>query len=296
MKGYFSSLIRQTGITFSAGDSPRVNKTKPLEAESKAIDEIMPIHVEETRLLDLHKEKTTKKIDEDVGEVSGWSVPTVENMGVKSPVENMPVSEISKEPSGQIHTIKEVRQQKHQPEKQSIRRAGTRKQHHEPMEPIERKVSIVNNEVQVMPERSWPPHEISSKELFKDETVEGEDQKVKENLTLRPSEKPDDQIHKEQVLSSTLKEVREWVAETPVAADEFVPPTPLPGMTGLHKSDEQPEVHDFQLSIGTISLTVEGPEEDIQRNEPPPIRKENSSGRGRETDGSRLSRHYIKIR
>lgn len=64
------------------------------------------------------------------------------------------------------------------------------------------------------------------------------------------------------------------------------------GYTG-QKETEKPEVHDFHLSIGTISLTVEGPQMEIQSYKP--AQTERGAKPVRENSSSRLIRHYIRI-
>jgi hypothetical protein len=106
--------------------------------------------------------------------------------------------------------------------------------------------------------------------------------------------------------SEQLKQVRKWVAgntqdtikiesqEGKVIQGEketehqFIPI--------IHETKQKvaPDIQDFNLSIGTISLTIEEPQKEIRKIEPPqPAKVERPSSR--ESGSSRLSRHYIRI-
>lgn len=81
-----------------------------------------------------------------------------------------------------------------------------------------------------------------------------------------------------------LKDVIEWVSGTPASDDEKT----------KHSEKQHRYEPDFHLSIGTISVTVEKPQEKIQNKEPHKIINVESKSR-REIESSRLSRHYIRI-
>ena len=143
------------------------------------------------------------------------------------------------------------------------------------------------------------------------------DQGSKESPVFRTSIKSDDQISHAKSRQDYLEEVREWVSGTPIEGIEEIykrdavktidlnremslfPDQRLTSITSQPRpiesqKGEESEIHDFHISIGTISLTIEEPEKEIQSHKPLQIRKERNSMQ--ESNSSRLSRHYIRIR
>jgi hypothetical protein len=55
-----------------------------------------------------------------------------------------------------------------------------------------------------------------------------------------------------------------------------------------------PEAQNFVLSIGTIHLTIEQPQQKVQRHQPPPVKPERVVPPS--NPSSRLNRHYIRLR
>ncbi len=118
---------------------------------------------------------------------------------------------------------------------------------------------------------------------------------------------------REHIWQTTLREVRHWVTakppagkggewkreaadsnngeETPLGKSEFLSDSYPTQVESQQRED--PEIHDFHLSIGTIHLTLEGPPNEIQSHKAPEIRREERSPKVK--GGSRLSRHYIRM-
>jgi hypothetical protein len=96
--------------------------------------------------------------------------------------------------------------------------------------------------------------------------------------------KPINEISKEETAQPiTLKTVKEWVAGSPVKETETAG-----GQAPLQENRE------FNLSIGTINLTVEEPRTGPPVNKPPQIK--NNAPVINNPRSSRLERHYIRIR
>jgi len=135
--------------------------------------------------------------------------------------------------------------------------------------------------------------------------------------------KSTEQIFQEKTSQVYLKDVREWVAGTSYFNNEKIrsgdsietddagiaaprkenraPAASYPAasypVASYPKPVEQrgiegPEIKDFHLSIGTISLTIEEPQKGTQGMEPPRMIKAESR---EQKETSRLSRHYIRI-
>lgn len=112
-----------------------------------------------------------------------------------------------------------------------------------------------------------------------------------------------------QTRQAYLKDVLEWVSEAPAVdegiryADKIEPEkrepssgrrNVLPTPDIRSRKPQSYPINDFNLSIGTIRVTVEKPQEKIQNKEPPQKIEVESNSR-RENESSRLSRHYIRI-
>ena len=137
-------------------------------------------------------------------------------------------------------------------------------------------------------------------------------------LTVEPGAEPQDRIGLERVWQNTLREVREWVAVSPVADDEETENRGVSrarDTTSMHADShfveervaasyprpiapsprEEAEAQDLRLEIGIISVTVEEPQEEIpkkgsRRTETAEKKSANNGER------SRLSRHYLRVR
>jgi hypothetical protein len=162
-----------------------------------------------------------------------------------------------------------------------------------------------------------------------DETIEGTthraDQPLSpsaeaagETLAFEPGREPQDQTSRERVWQNTFREVREWVAGSPVADDKETEnqgvsrardtttintdspsveervATSYPRATASSPREE-PEARDLRLEIGTISVTVEAPQKEFPKKDSQ--RTETAEKKpARDNERSRLSRHYVRIR
>ena len=75
--------------------------------------------------------------------------------------------------------------------------------------------------------------------------------------------------------------------------------TPIISLAPHLKPDEsklkrEAQIQDFNLSIGTISVTIEGTEK--KPDKIPPRRAQTDNRSGSDNSGTRLSRHYIRTR
>lgn len=292
MKGYFTRLIRQTGIRFGPGADYPVSGQIPRTTGSKTREGPAPVYVEERKLVEPQTDQAPQKLPEGTGEDSQGSIPDIRKENIEHLRWEKVESEIPKELQRDTsHREKPGRQKPSQEEPQGIG-LETTKPCQQTIKPL--KSSLNDRDNPASSEKSRSQNEIGSERSF--EKHEG-------------AAKSGDAIGKKHAWSSTLKEVREWVAGTPVPGSKELlkskegkgknmderPPAFVPPFPGPRESQQraEPGVQDYHLSIGTISLTVEGPQEDTRRKEPP------ETGRGsapeREADGSRLSRHYIRI-
>ena len=126
------------------------------------------------------------------------------------------------------------------------------------------------------------------------------------------SESPVESISKRQKLDVrgvTFKEAKEWVAGAPDQSNEeseFVkkirlkePETVISEQIYDRRDSHtlvktEPDIQDFHLSIGTISLTVENPQSEPQALNNPSARGESKAAP--ESGSSRLCRHYLRVR
>ena len=185
------------------------------------------------------------------------------------------------------------------------------------------------------PEEKMPPsepdiktyEEISHKYKFPKETLRDkyipDDQKELTSSEIPVSEpdyKTQERMTPSEVRRTYLKKVREWVAVTPeqysqseanMSFDEtpkkvdrqssYSPP--YPGEAHIVASApwvkpyrvKEPEIQNFQLSIGTIEVNVEEPSA-IDYPQPSPRRITEQQATQSGISSSRLSRHYIKLR
>ncbi len=123
---------------------------------------------------------------------------------------------------------------------------------------------------------------------------------------IRHAQQPNDELNKILIKKEYLKQVRKWVAGSTPDTEEIESPdenviqgkkegsSQLIQIIPESEQKVEPDIQDFNLSIGTISLTIEEPQKEIQKKEPPqPAKVETRSSR--ESSSSRLSRHYIRI-
>jgi hypothetical protein len=328
MKGYFSSLIKHTGITFQSNRSSKKVPFGKSPKESKDYTEITPIHVEERRLIEPWSERAIGRtsMNKDNTAVTPAQVIREErtqhsaghlyDKGSKHKEDQ--VVEKNHEGQRNDYHVSPVQVLEKMYIQQSIDGKGDERFIQE-----ERKVTFIDS-ARPSSEKSQPPHEINRVELLENKEMRTTDSGAKEYV--RKAEKPVDQVdHEAKKVTpskfgtgsdnreSSLKEVREWVAETSIANGEeisnieiiktenterrvsereiYAPQYAKP--IGSHQ-DREPQIHDFHLSIGTISLTIEGSQQKIQsdKSEQKIRRNEIST---KENNSSRLHRHYIRI-
>ena len=317
MKSYFTSLIRQTGITFGTGADYPVSGQVPRTTESKTHEDPVPIHVEERKLVEPQTDQAPQKLPDGTEEDSQGSIPDIREGNIEHFKGENFESDILKNLQSDTSHGEEPGRQKPRQEKPPGIRFETTKPYQQTIEPL--KSSLNNRDNPASSEKSGSQNKIGSEKSFeKNKGAATANQALDEDPVSKPAAKSGDAIGKKQAWSSTLKEVREWVAGTPVPGSKELlkskegkgenmderPPAflgekqgqdPVPPFPGLRESQQraEPEVRDYHLSIGTISLTLEGPQEDTRCKKTPET--ERGSAPRRKADGSRLSRHYIKI-
>lgn len=309
MKGYFSSLIKQTGITFGSN-----NSLKPVSFEaslkgSKGHNETTPIHAEENKLIDAPSDNLVQGFRDDItqhstGHLNGkGSMEDWGNQGVEK----------NHEDHRNDYVIKPVKVSEKVDIQQPIEGKGDERFIQE-----EQRSKVFDSKLHPLSEKLQAQHEINRVEFLerKERMVAGTAAKERTqqsgkliDSTSEESEKstPSKFGTRSGDWKATLKEVREWITEASIVNDEgikvsdaieakeemYAPYYPKP--VELHQGRE-PEIHDFHLSIGTISLTIEAPQdqEKIQSGKP-----EQKIGRNeistKENNSSRLNRHYIRI-
>ena len=308
MKGYFTRLIRQTGITFGTGADCHVSGQMPRTPGSKTHEEPAPIHVEERKLVGSQTGQAPYKLPEETGEDSQGSIPDIREGNIEHFKGESLEGEIPEKLQRDTSHRKEPGWQKPGQEGPTGPGLETTRSYQQIIEPLKSSLNDRDNLTSSGISRSQ--NEIGSEISF---------EKNKGAATAnQATARSGDAIGRKQTWSPTLKEVREWVAGTPVPGSKELlkskegkgenmdesasallgerhgqgPVSPSPGPAESRLRAE-PGVLDYHLSIGTISLTVEGPQEDTRRKEPPETGREGVPER--EADGSRLSRHYIRI-
>jgi len=99
-----------------------------------------------------------------------------------------------------------------------------------------------------------------------------------------------------------VEDVLRWVAESPLKVDATVKEKDQspPPKTVLSQAALLQDNREFNLSIGTISITVEEPQTRVDVMKNPPTQPSPDSGRDRnvsiEVPSSRLGRHYLRMR
>lgn len=175
---------------------------------------------------------------------------------------------------------------------------------------------MLESEKTVEVNKAKAPEEIHRKPVVEKDGSKHE--KYKEVILPDNDTAPDSKFNQIQNWQSSIKEVRDWIAGTPVndtkaenrktnkkshdkekgVLDSFNKREQA--LTSHQRQREfqqreEADIHDFHLSIGTISLTIEGTQKEAQSKQPlQVIKSEKISDRKSET--SSLSRHYIRIR
>ncbi len=317
MKGYFSQLLEQTGVTFGSSESIRQDDQLTGNPEN-----IPQLHVEETEVIESRQDQveddTTENLAPDIEETEIIELQQYQKRDNTS--ENLP-------PNIEKTEIIELQQyQKREDfseslvpyiEKYEIRES--RQDQIRDSSPIIRKSEPENKEQQKEPDgeiikfshitNKKPPDRVQDFQieevLNKEETIDTDGNEYFQK-PIRQTQQKDDESNEIRIKKEYLKQVSKWVAgNTPdteeiesldenviqgkkEAKPQFIPVIPE------SKQKEAPDIQDFNLSIGTISLTIEEPQKEIQKKEPPqPAKVETRSSR--ESSSSRLSRHYIRI-
>ncbi len=315
MKGYFSSLIQQTGITFRPdGDfNSEVLESPPVRSEEP--NKTTPIHVVEEKVVEPQTDKSIGEIHEDVTE--GFKHPD-------SHTESKNIHQTDKS-AGETHEDMKVGL------KHSELYAGGKSSQYlteefkgkpseeskiegeKPQKGSKRDMLFTSRRLPTKCDKNY------EKMFEKEGTAESVSQEYRKNLPPKHGINLNNQLTREQIWKATFKEVRGWVAETPdedigelhksdtfktidaKGAESGIPSLPDQRLLSMiseqghveQQETEKPEIHDFHLSIGTISLTLEEPQKEIQSYKPMQIRRDKRSIK--ENGFSRLSRHYIRI-
>ncbi len=328
MKGYFSRLIQQTGITFGPAGNFSTDPLESPSVRSKELNGTSPVHVEDEKMVGPITE-STGKVHENVREGFKYSVLHTENenikllhIGEKRPFEPQ-TEQSAREVHGEVnegvkHSV--LHNESDRTQNLTVKRYESKPSE----EAIELRLeggkleqSYEGNEL-FMPKKLPTSHEINHGKSRKNEgIVESMNKESRNEPPSKHNAESDNQPAREQTWRTTFEEIREWVAETPVEGIEGIhnrntvkiidvereaPPLPDQGLTSAAsqprpiepRQRKEPEVQDFHLSIGTINLTIEEPQKEIQRSEPLQTRRSRESIK--ENNSSSLDRHYIRIR
>jgi len=292
MKGYFSQLLEQTGVTFGSSESIRQDDQFTGNPENPA-----RLHFEETEVIESRQDQvgdnTSENLPPDIEETEIIEQHHDQKRG--GPSENL-VSYIEK------YEIVESRQDPIRDSSPIIRKSEL--ENKEPRkEPDEEliKFSHVSNKKPPDKVQDFQIESVSSRENTMDAAVNEYNQKP-----IRHAQQPDDELNKILIKNEYLKQVRKWVSGSTPDTEEIESQeggviqgkketeSQFIHVISESKQKEAPDIQDFNLSIGTISLTIEEPQKEIQKKEPPqPAKVETRSSR--ESSSSRLSRHYIRI-
>jgi hypothetical protein len=292
MKGYFSQLLEQTGVTFGSSESIRQDDQFTGNPENPA-----RLHFEETEVIESRQDQvgdnTSENLPPDIEETEIIEQHHDQKRG--GPSENL-VSYIEK------YEIVESRQDPIRDSSPIIRKSEL--ENKEPRkEPDEEliKFSHVSNKKPPDKVQDFQIESVSSRENTMDAAVNEYNQKP-----IRHAQQPDDELNKILIKNEYLKQVRKWVSGSTPDTEEIESQeggviqgkketeSQFIHVISESKQKEAPDIQDFNLSIGTISLTIEEPQKEIQKKEPPqPAKVETRSSS--ESSSSRLSRHYIRI-
>jgi hypothetical protein len=332
MTGYFSRLMEQTGI--SAGHGVRSAPKTLVEPWATETNIVAPIDLEHTRLVEPQQNDAAAPNSPELA--SELSISSIENPAELQPGNKVPkVTDYLPEPE------KPREQSEPLEEREFIVRDV------DATSPRGTMAARESLEVQVMTEtdasRDPPSVTVQQGAPGADETIESvvsrEDERPassdptpKQNErpasghrtpkqaltrqptpTRRPDQKSRDRMDQTEAWQGAVKEIQEWVAETPVVNDAEAqnrvrsetevtrPNFPLVERERFAASNpnrvapsphEEPETQDLHLAIGTISVTVEEPRREIEvRSSDDQVQE---SPNVANDERSRLSRHYIR--
>jgi hypothetical protein len=328
MKDYFRKLIQQTGVTFgpNSGLKPISYGIRPKGPQDN--NKTNPIHVEERKLIEpgldgdenerfhVDVDKTSAAVKGSRDEITQHSTGHQSEKGLINHREVQRAERVQEDQGG--NEITPIRVSEKLDVQQPIEGNGDKG-----FIQAEQKSKVFESKIQPPLEKLQVQHEINKEGLVERKGTRATDTTAKEptvqpgksvDSTGQDSDKttPSEFGIRSENRKAFFKNVREWVAEMPVADGEgirdiekmetkdaekvasererFAPH--YSKSLELHR-DREPQIHDFHLSVGTISLTVEGPQKEIQSNKPVQIRRDERTTK--ESTFSRLSRHYIRI-
>ena len=292
MKGYFSQLLEQTGVTFGSSESIKQDDQFTGNPENPA-----RLHFEETEVIESRQDQvgdnTSENLPPDIKETE--IIEQQQDQKREDPSENL-VSYIEK------YEITESRQDQIRDSSPLIRKSEQEKTEQQ-KEPDGEIIKFSHNHIKKPPDKvqDFQIESVSSRENTMDAAVNEYNQKP-----IRHAQQPDDEINKIHIKNEYLKQVRKWVSGSTPDTEEIesqegrmIQGKKETESQFIHvisepKQKEAPDIQDFNLSIGTISLTIEEPQKEIEKKEPQqPAKVETRPSR--ESSSSRLSRHYIRI-
>ncbi|MCD4768157.1 MAG: hypothetical protein K8R34_16850 [Methanosarcinales archaeon] len=291
MKGYFSQLLEQTGVTFGTSESIRQDDQLTGNPEN-----LSQLNIKETEVIESRQDQvgddTSENLPPDIEETE--IIEQQQYQKREGPSENL-VPYIEK------YEIAEFRQDPIRNSSSLIRKSEQEKT--EQKEPDKEIIKFSNINNKKSPDRV---HDFQIEGILnKEETIDADGNEYYQK-PIRHVQQPNDEINRILIKNEHLKQVRKWVSgSTPDTAEieshegrliqgkkeakpQFIPAIPE------SEQKAEPDIQDFNLSIGTISLTIEEPQKEIQKKEPlQPAKVETRSSS--ESSSSRLSRHYIRI-
>lgn len=265
MNGYFSQVIKQTGISFPSPGNARSCDSEQPPVRHEGYKGATSIHLNEEKPTEPQQDQADERIPAYAAKVS-------ENPSL-----------ISKNNVMQ-HTIKDI------PEHNLAQKP-------ERSELLEQESVVLRGNVPASSVRVQSHQEVHKGELMESREA------VETHISRR----------------TVLEDVKKWIAGTPVRSgigDEIQnkdrieiqdAEKQIPVSSGKEEilaavlypeqvepyQREKSEIHNFHLSIGNISVTIEAPQKEIQNKEVPQVKGRTRSGQ--ESIFSRLSRHYIRI-
>lgn len=314
MTDYFSSLIQQTGITFRPDSDYNSEALESSPIRSKELSKAIPIHVLREKVVEPQTDKLTGEVHEDVTEGfkqtdshnDNKNIHHIEDKIIIKPQIDKSAGETNRDiKAGFEHSELYIAGNSNQYLKEDFKEKASEESYikgYENLTSFPQSSSIKGGKV--------PSPFVGD--------GQGEGYLQVKNISTEDSTISNDQLTRERIWKTTFKEIREWVAETPdkdiaetherdtlktidakgimgespsLTDQRLLSPIPEPGQR--EKQEEKTEIQDFHLSIGTISLTIEEPQKEIQSYKPVQMRRDERPNK--ENSFSRLSRHYIRI-
>jgi hypothetical protein len=293
MTGYFSRLMKQSGIAVGPPIDPGSEDLAQHPNRSEERDVVAPTHAGQQELVESRGDELISEPQKGSETDSDISGPIVEEQNPTEPVLHGEAYEVPRHHSdGQYHRQSRLSERRKLDARDSERTLPWRGE-----DIRELSEEAVEGATLRADERSSPSIEAS-----------------REVLAFRPGEEPQDQTSPQRVWQNTLREVREWVTGSPMADDEDAENRDVSrarGTTGIttdspfveergaasHPKPTAPsprEAQDLRLEIGTISVTVEEPQKEIPESDRRTKTAEKKAAG--HSERSRLSRHYVRVR